>query len=57
VLRNIPDDLLKRIAQNGGVVQVNFYSLFVDQKTVAPQADARGERLKAQRKRSASNFC
>ena len=48
VLRNIPDDLLKRIAQNGGVVQVNFYSLFIDQKTVAPQADARGERLKAQ---------
>ena len=48
VPRNIPDDLLKRIAKNGGVVQVNFYSLFVDQKTVAPQADERGQRLKAQ---------
>src|SRR6266480_941213 len=48
VPRNIPDDLLKRIAKNGGVVQINFYSLFVDQKTVAPQSDARGERLKAQ---------
>src|SRR6266550_2607503 len=48
VPRNIPDDLLKRIAQKGGVVQVNFYSLFVDQKTVAPQADERGQRLKAQ---------
>src|SRR4051812_22221014 len=48
VLRNIPDDLLKRIAQNGGVVQVNFYSLFVDQKTVSPQADERGQRLKEQ---------
>lgn len=48
VLRNIPDDLLKRIAKNGGVVQVNFYSLFVDQKTVAPQSDERGQRLKAQ---------
>jgi len=48
VQRNIPDDLLKRIAKNGGVVQINFYSLFVDQKTVAPQADARGERLHAQ---------
>jgi len=46
--RNIPDDLLKRIAKNGGVVQVNFYSLFVDQKTVAPQADERDKRLKAQ---------
>ena len=48
VPRNIPDDLLKRIAKNGGVVQVNFYSLFVDQKTVAPQADERDQRLRAQ---------
>ena len=48
VPRNIPDDLLKRIAQNGGVVQVNFYSGFVDTKTVAPQSRAREERLKAQ---------
>jgi len=29
VPRNIPDDLLRRIAKNGGVVQVNFYSVFV----------------------------
>lgn len=48
VPRNIPDDLLRRIAKNGGVVQINFYSLFIDQKTVAPQADERGQRLKAQ---------
>ncbi len=48
VARNIPDDLLKRIAKNGGVVQVNFYSLFVDQKTVSPQSDERGKRLKDQ---------
>src|SRR6266550_8940717 len=48
VPRNIPDDLLKRIAKNGGVIQVNFYSLFVDQKTVAPQADERDQRLRAQ---------
>jgi len=48
VPRNIPDDLLRRIARNGGVVQINFYSLFIDQKTVAPQADERGQRLKAQ---------
>ncbi|HYX27753.1 MAG TPA: dipeptidase [Pyrinomonadaceae bacterium] len=48
VPRNIPDDLLKRIAKNGGVVQVNFYSLFVDQKTVAPQSDERGKRLQSQ---------
>ena len=48
VPRNIPDDLLKRIAQNGGVVQVNFYSEFVDEKTVGPQSDEREKRLKAQ---------
>ena len=48
VSRNIPDDLLKRIAKNGGVVHVNFYSVFVDAKTVRPQSNARDERLKAQ---------
>jgi membrane dipeptidase len=48
VPRNIPDELLKRIAKNGGVVQINFYSLFVDQKTVAPQADERAEKLRSQ---------
>src|SRR5437764_434978 len=48
VPRNIPDDLLKRIAKNGGVVQVNFYSMFVDATTLAPQNGARNERLKAQ---------
>jgi len=48
VPRNIPDDLLRRIAKNGGVVQVNFYSVFVDEKTVAPQSDERDKRLKAQ---------
>ena len=48
VPRNIPDDLLKRIAQNGGVVQVNFYSGFVDNATVGPQSDQREARLKAQ---------
>src|SRR5919107_5298043 len=48
VPRNIPDDLLKRIAKNGGVVQVNFYSEFVDEKTVRPQSDERDARIKAQ---------
>jgi membrane dipeptidase len=46
--RNIPDELLKRIAKNGGVVHVNFYSAFVDTNTVTPQSRARDERLKAQ---------
>lgn len=48
VPRNIPDDLLRRIAKNGGVVQVNFYSYFVDKDTVGPQADARGQQLRTQ---------
>ena len=48
VPRNIPDDLLRRIAKNGGVVQVNFYSYFVDAKTVGPQSDERNRRLQAQ---------
>jgi membrane dipeptidase len=48
VPRNVPDDLLKRIAKNGGVVQVNFYSVFVDAKTVTPQSEERDKRLKAQ---------
>jgi membrane dipeptidase len=48
VPRNIPDDLLRRIGKNGGVVMINFYSLFIDQKTVAPQADERGRKLRAQ---------
>ena len=48
VPRNIPDDLLRRIAKNGGVVHVNFYTVFVDTKTVSPQSDERDARLKAQ---------
>lgn len=48
VPRNIPDDLLRRIAKNGGVVHVNFYSVFVDTKTVTPQSDERDARLKTQ---------
>jgi membrane dipeptidase len=48
VPRNIPDDLLLRIAKNGGVVQVNFYSVFVDTTTVSPQSEARDKLLQAQ---------
>src|SRR5437016_3993770 len=47
VPRNIPDDLLRRIAKNGGVIQVNFYSLFVDQKAIEADAE-RSKRLKEQ---------
>ncbi len=48
VPRNIPDDLLRKIAKNGGVVQINFYSYFIDAKTVGPQSDERGQKLRAQ---------
>jgi membrane dipeptidase len=48
VPRNIPDDLLRRIAKNGGVIQVNFYSYFLDAATVGPQGEARDKRLQAQ---------
>src|SRR5215208_3585883 len=46
--RNVPDELLKRIAQNGGVVMVNFYPAFLDEKVRVAGLE-RDERLKAQR--------
>lgn len=46
--RNIPDDLLRRIAKNGGVVMVNFYPAFIDEK-VRVASNERTERLKPQR--------
>ena len=45
--RNIPDDLLRRIAQNGGVVMVNFYPNFIDQRVIDAAAQ-RAERLRPQ---------
>jgi membrane dipeptidase len=46
--RNIPDDLLRRIAKNGGVVMINFYPVFIDPKAIAA-SEARNVRLKPQR--------
>src|SRR5258705_12303951 len=48
VPRNVPDDLLQRIAKSGGVGQGNFYRVFVDTNTVSPQRAEREGRLKAQ---------
>ena len=54
--RNIPDDLLRRIAKNGGVVMVNFFPAFIDQKVLdamaarKPQYDAALARLREQYK-------
>ena len=45
--RNIPDDLLRRIAKNGGVVMINFYPGFVDQKVILATRE-RDARLKPQ---------
>jgi membrane dipeptidase len=45
--RNIPDDLLRRIAKNGGVVMVNFYPGFLDQRVI-DASRARNERFKAE---------
>ena len=46
--RNIPDELLRRIAKNGGVVMVNFYPAFISMDYY--NADrARDARLKPQR--------
>jgi membrane dipeptidase len=46
--RNIPDELLKRIAQNGGVVMVNFYPVFLDEKVRTADIE-RDAKLKSQR--------
>ena len=64
--RNIPDDLLKRIGQQGGVVMVNFYSVFLDEKVrqaslerdakLKPQRDALGVQFKDDPKRLAEEL-
>src|SRR5947209_4146804 len=53
--RNIPDELLKRIGQNGGVVMVNFYTVFLDEEVRAASVE-RDARLKAQRDALAAQF-
>jgi membrane dipeptidase len=45
--RNIPDDLLRRIAKNGGVVMVNFYPAFISMDYYHA-SQARDSRLKPQ---------
>ena len=45
--RNVPDDVLKRIAQNGGVVMINFYPSFLDERTNREENE-RAARLKPQ---------
>lgn len=45
--RNVPDDVLKRVAKNGGVIMINFYPAFLDDKYNADE-NARSARLKPQ---------
>jgi len=45
--RNVPDNILKRVAQNGGVVMINFYPAFLDEKYNSDDND-RSARLKPQ---------
>jgi membrane dipeptidase len=53
--RNIPDDLLRRFKQNGGVVMINFYPVFIDRKAIEASA-ARDARLKPERDRLREQF-
>jgi membrane dipeptidase len=45
--RNVPDDVLKRITQNGGVIMINFYPAFLDERTANEDAQ-RATRLRPQ---------
>jgi membrane dipeptidase len=48
--RNMTDDMLRAVAKNGGVVQVNFYSAFIDEnyrKAAEAQAKDRDAAIKA----------
>lgn len=54
--RNVPDDVLRRVAKNGGVIMLNFYPAFLDARTnreenertarLKPQMDQLRERYK-----------
>ncbi len=54
--RNVPDEILKRVATNGGVMMINFYPSFLDARTnkeenersakLKPQIDALREQFK-----------
>ncbi|MGC2235707.1 MAG: dipeptidase [Pyrinomonadaceae bacterium] len=57
--RNVPDDILKRVAKNGGVIMINFYPAFLDETynkaendrtaRLKPQMDALREQFKDNR--------
>ena len=45
--RNVPDDILKRLPKNGGVIMVNFYPSFLDART-NKEENERAAKLKPQ---------
>ncbi len=45
--RDVPDDILKMVVKNGGVVMVNFYPAFLDQRTL-DEDRARDKKLESQ---------
>lgn len=45
--RNVPDDILKRVANNGGVIMINFYPAFLDDDYSRAENE-RAARLKPQ---------
>ncbi len=45
--RNVPDDVLKKVAKNGGVIMINFYPSFLDDRT-NKEENERSTKLKAQ---------
>ncbi|MGH9949769.1 MAG: dipeptidase, partial [Pyrinomonadaceae bacterium] len=45
--RNVPDEVLKRVAKNGGVIMINFYPAFLDART-QKEGNERSARLKPQ---------
>ncbi|HEX7374365.1 MAG TPA: dipeptidase, partial [Steroidobacteraceae bacterium] len=44
--RNVPDDVLRRVARNGGVVMVNFYPGYVSQAANEWEADEAAEKAR-----------
>jgi membrane dipeptidase len=45
--RNVPDEILKRVAANGGVIMINFYPSFLDART-NKEENERSAKLKTQ---------
>ena len=60
--RNMTDDMIRALAKNGGVIQINFYSPFIDDafasalKQLEPKMDAEVAAARAARKREGKAF-